>query len=63
MNMKTCKICGKVKHYSLNFIFSASVCNDCYLVLREYQTENAECSDSIDFDELRKQEQNNEKVK
>jgi hypothetical protein len=34
-HMKTCESCGRVRFYSLNFIFSKTVCNECYLALQE----------------------------
>jgi hypothetical protein len=30
--MKMCDRCGRVRFYSLNFIFSKSICNECYMV-------------------------------
>ncbi|MEM2139441.1 hypothetical protein [Nitrososphaera sp.] len=33
--MKTCELCGRVFFYSLNFLFSKTVCNECYLALKE----------------------------
>lgn len=33
--MQTCESCGRVRFYSLNFIFSKTVCNECYLSRRE----------------------------
>jgi hypothetical protein len=33
--MKTCESCGRVRFYSLNFIFSKTVCNECYLAMQE----------------------------
>jgi hypothetical protein len=32
--MKTCKSCGRVRFFSINFIFSKSICNECYLVIK-----------------------------
>jgi hypothetical protein len=36
--MRTCKSCDRVMFYSLNFLFSDSVCNDCYLRSKERET-------------------------
>ena len=33
--MRKCQDCGRVRFYSLNFIFSDSICNDCYMVAKE----------------------------
>ena len=33
--MKTCESCGRMRFYSLNFIFSKTVCNECYLAMQE----------------------------
>ncbi|MFZ0328654.1 MAG: hypothetical protein WAL66_15265 [Nitrososphaeraceae archaeon] len=33
--MKVCKICKRTKFFSLNFIFSVAVCNDCYFLIKE----------------------------
>jgi hypothetical protein len=32
--MKTWKSCGRVRFFSINFIFSKSICNECYLVIK-----------------------------
>jgi len=29
--MIKCETCGRIRFYSLNFIFSKSVCNECYM--------------------------------
>jgi len=29
--MIKCEICGRIRFYTLNFIFSKSVCNECYM--------------------------------
>ncbi len=33
--MKTCESCGRVWFHSLNFLFSKTICNECYLALKE----------------------------
>ncbi|WP_266190313.1 hypothetical protein [Candidatus Nitrososphaera gargensis] len=33
--MRTCEFCGRVRFYSLNFLFSKTVCNECYLRMKE----------------------------
>ena len=33
--MRTCDSCGRVRFYSLNFLFSKTVCNECYLSAKE----------------------------
>jgi hypothetical protein len=33
--VKTCKSCGRVLFYSLNFLFSETECNECYLISKE----------------------------
>lgn len=35
--MRTCESCGRVRFYSLNFLFSKTVCNECYLKIKERQ--------------------------
>ena len=35
--MRTCESCGRVWFYSLNFIFTKTVCNECYLLMQERQ--------------------------
>ena len=35
--MRTCKSCGRVLFYSLNFLFSDSMCNECYLKAKDRQ--------------------------
>lgn len=35
--MRTCESCGRVRFYSLNFLFSKTVCNECYLKMKEKQ--------------------------
>ena len=32
--MRSCERCGRVMFYSLNFIFSKAICNDCYLSIK-----------------------------
>ena len=34
-HMRTCESCGRVRFYSLNFLFSKTVCNECYLSAKE----------------------------
>ena len=36
--MRRCQHCGRVRFYSLNFIFSESICNECYMLLRKRPT-------------------------
>lgn len=33
--MRTCESCGRVLFYSLNFLFSEKICNECYLLSKE----------------------------
>jgi hypothetical protein len=33
--MKTCKSCGRVLFYSINFLFSETECNECYMKSKE----------------------------
>lgn len=33
--MQQCQKCGKTRIYSLNYIFSKLICNDCYLIIKE----------------------------
>lgn len=33
--MRTCESCGRVLFYSLNFLFSEKLCNECHLMLKE----------------------------
>ncbi|MDF0682486.1 MAG: hypothetical protein P0116_16130 [Candidatus Nitrosocosmicus sp.] len=33
--MKACKLCNKVKFYSINYLFSDTLCNECYIILKE----------------------------
>jgi len=33
--MRTCESCGRVRFYSLNFLFSKTICNECYLKMKE----------------------------
>ncbi|MEW5839900.1 hypothetical protein [Nitrososphaera sp.] len=33
--MQACQSCGRVRFYSLNFLFSKTVCNECYLAAKE----------------------------
>jgi|GEM_PF-1939114 len=35
--MRTCESCGRVRFYSINFLFSKTVCNECYLKMKEKQ--------------------------
>lgn len=35
--MRTCESCGRVRFYSINFLFSKTVCNECYLKIKEKQ--------------------------
>jgi hypothetical protein len=35
--MRTCESCGRVRFYSLNFLFSKTVCNECYLAMKEME--------------------------
>jgi len=35
--VRTCELCGMVRFYSLNFLFSKTVCNECYLKMKEKQ--------------------------
>lgn len=35
--MRTCQSCGRVRFYSLNFIFAKDTCNECYLAMKEWQ--------------------------
>ncbi|HZT34982.1 MAG TPA: hypothetical protein VFA15_03610 [Nitrososphaera sp.] len=37
--MRTCESCGRVLFYSLNFLFSKTVCNECYLKMKEREQE------------------------
>jgi hypothetical protein len=30
--MRQCPHCGRVKFYSINFIFSPNLCNECYMI-------------------------------
>lgn len=40
MRMRTCQYCGRVRFYSLNFLFSKTICNECYLKLKERHDDN-----------------------
>jgi hypothetical protein len=35
--MRTCEYCGRVRFYSLNFLFAKTICNECYLKMKEKQ--------------------------
>lgn len=35
--MRACESCGRVRFYSLNFLFSSTVCNECYMNMKERQ--------------------------
>jgi uncharacterized protein (DUF983 family) len=37
--VRTCESCGRVRFYSLNFLFSEKVCNECYLKAKERSRE------------------------
>jgi uncharacterized protein (DUF983 family) len=39
--MRTCQSCGRVRFYSLNFIFAKDTCNECYLAMKERQQRQA----------------------
>jgi hypothetical protein len=43
--MRSCEYCGKVKFYSLNFIFSKAICNDCYLSIKTFEENSKENND------------------
>jgi hypothetical protein len=30
--MQTCKSCERVRFFSINFIFSKTICNECYML-------------------------------
>src|SRR5215213_11373514 len=36
-DMRTCESCSTVRFYSLNFLFSKRICNECYLKMKEEQ--------------------------
>jgi hypothetical protein len=38
--MRTCESCGRVRFYSLNFLFSNTICNECYLKMKEERQGN-----------------------
>ena len=44
-DMRTCESCGKVKFYSLNFLFSNIICNECYMKMKEKQQKKKENDD------------------
>lgn len=44
--MRKCQECGRLRFYSLNFIFSDSICNECYMVSKE-RAEQQSTDDSI----------------
>ncbi|MER3407819.1 MAG: hypothetical protein C4292_03340 [Nitrososphaera sp.] len=39
-NVRTCQSCGRVRFYSLNFIFARDICNECYLAEKEREDDN-----------------------
>src|SRR5215212_3798015 len=36
-DMQTCESCSRVRFYSINFLFSKTICNECYLKMKETQ--------------------------
>jgi hypothetical protein len=41
--MLKCMICGRVRFFSLNFIFSKSICNECFMSMKTiYNTPSKE---------------------
>ncbi|HEX6254012.1 MAG TPA: hypothetical protein VFZ55_07315 [Nitrososphaera sp.] len=38
IDMRTCESCGRVRFYTLNFLFSKTICNECYLKMKEKQS-------------------------
>lgn len=39
--MRICESCGRVRFYSLNFLFSQTICNECYMKMKERQERNS----------------------
>jgi hypothetical protein len=35
--MRACESCGRVRFYSINFLFSKTICNECYMKMKERQ--------------------------
>jgi hypothetical protein len=38
--MQRCKSCERVRFFSINFIFSKSICNECYMTIKEKKREH-----------------------
>lgn len=48
--MKECPLCKKAKFHRINFLFSSSICNECYLIASEITNCNRELPDPVPHD-------------